>query len=167
MRSQISIWEREVGDETPGAKWNLAAVCYLAKRWSEEDEAAWSKLQEFRGEVAKAFEEARRSRGFGSSLEAQVSITRHAELTKILARPGIDLAEVLIVSRATTGFEETVDASWTQSKVFAGAFFQISRATRAKCPRCWRFDAVTPEGAAEGETLCGRCASVVARTGNL
>jgi len=166
----------EIHDHLPGDSASRAPSAALEEfysppdpGWSAAEETSWNRLLEFRAEVSKSFEEARRARGFGSSLEAQVAITRHAELSRF-ASLGVDLAEVLIVSTVAADYEETVDGSWTASKIYEGTFFRIDPADRRKCPRCWRFVAEpvsAPETASpDAESPCDRCRNVLETLGS-
>jgi isoleucyl-tRNA synthetase len=100
--------------------------------WREEALAArWTELRALRGQVNEAIEPYRRDKVIRSSLEAEVTVPSRADA---------DLEELFIVA-----------------KVSPGDNIAVTRTTKLKCGRCWRY---LPEVPSDG-ALCGRCSEVV------
>jgi isoleucyl-tRNA synthetase len=107
-------------------------------RWTDAALAGrWEKLLALRESAQKKLEEARAAKLIGKSTEAKLTLPGSAA-----DFPGVDLHELLMVSELA----------------FGGAEVAVSRASGAKCPRCWRWQADIGSVPAQPE-LCGRCAS--------
>lgn len=127
--------------------------------WDEELERRWERLLSVRRVAARAIEQARNEKMFGSSQEAAVHLyVKDAGLYDALQPFAPDLAELFIVSKVhLAGPEATV----TQDGVHVAdkdVEVVVTHTDDEKCPRCWRF--VKPQGTAE-EELCARCAEVM------
>ncbi|HAZ08360.1 MAG TPA: hypothetical protein DCZ01_07550 [Elusimicrobia bacterium] len=113
-------------------------------RWTDAAMAGrWDAVAGARSIVQKALEEARAAKVIGSSLQARVVLKGPARALAPLER--LDLPEFLIVSEVsmeTTGDALAVD---------------VSRASGAKCPRCWRWRPDIGSQPSQPE-LCARCA---------
>ena len=134
------------------------------------DEAAmarWDRLIALRGDVNAVIETARAAKRIGKPLEAAVTLhAGSAEAAKAVEDfAGMDLAELFIVSKCLVapdkGEGETAAAG--ESAQIPGLNISVVEAPGVKCPRCWKHST-----AADPETeLCPRCASVVAKLGNI
>ena len=112
----------------------------------EELLASYEVVMAARDAVMKAIEEARNDGLFTKSQEAAATIMGNTELVEALAKHGErTLAEVFIVSDVE--LEESDDAD--------GFVASVSAAPGEKCPRCWNYRELGPDG------LCERCHDVV------
>jgi isoleucyl-tRNA synthetase len=113
--------------------------------------------------VQAGLEQARKAKITGSSLQSSVAIsTEDQTLRNILGRYSDELADMFVVSSLV------IDGESPQGEAWAGAFkqqFSVGDATgkvyvtspaKAKCPRCWRYQAE------QEDQLCKRCEDVVA-----
>ena len=127
--------------------------------WDEELEQRWERLLTVRRGAARAIEQARNDKMFGSSQEADVHIfVKDAGLYEALQPFAPDLAELFIVSKVSLhGTEAHVprDGVHVADKDIEVV---VLRTEDEKCPRCWRF--VKPKGSGE-DALCDRCAGVM------
>jgi isoleucyl-tRNA synthetase len=115
--------------------WDLPAA---PANWTDPALAQrWEKVMALRAAVQKKLEEARGAKVIGSSLQAKVRLGGDAK-----AFSGVDMSEVLIVSKVEWGGTDGVE---------------VSAAPGAKCPRCWRWQDDLGSVAAQPE-LCARCA---------
>ena len=127
----------------------------------------WEKLIALRNEVNGVIESARAQKRIGKPLEAAVTLhagTQDAKET-VEQLSDMDLAELFIVSecliREDQGEGETA-ASGASAQV-PGLGISVVEAPGVKCPRCWKHAAD-----ADPETgLCPRCASVLAKRGDI
>ena len=114
-----------------------------------DDEAAliarWTRIREIRGIVQKELEKLRAAGQIGSSLQAVVALTVHANDMPLLQSLGDDLRFVLITSQAT---------------VQAGSELAVSArpSSDTKCDRCWHYRADVGSDTAHPQ-ICGRCVS--------
>ena len=97
---------------------------------------SWDLLRRLRETVSQEIEPLRREKVIGSSLEADVTISRPSGEVR-----EADLAELFIVASVKFGNDA-----------------QVTRTTHHKCGRCWRH---LPDVSEDG-ALCGRCAEVLA-----
>lgn len=112
----------------------------------EELLASYEVVMAARDAVMKAIEEARNDGMFTKSQEAAATIMGNTQLIEALAAHGLDtLAEAFIVSAVE--LEESDDAD--------GFVASVSPAPGEKCPRCWNYRELGPDG------LCERCHDVV------
>ena len=110
----------------------------------------WERLLRMRTTVNAALELLRKDKTIGTSLEAQVRITASGEDYALLQRYEKQLPMLFIVS--TVVLERGAIAA--DSKAELGV--AVSRATGAKCERCWRYvSAMSTDPAQAG--ICGRC----------
>lgn len=127
--------------------------------WDEELDRRWEQLLAVRRVTARALEQARNEKMFGSSQEADVHLYAQDEAVYGQLAPFMaDLAELLIVSRATLYRPGTPVEVEGVSVADRGVQVVVRRTDAGKCPRCWRF--VKPAGAPD-DALCDRCAQVV------
>jgi isoleucyl-tRNA synthetase len=121
-----------------------------AGRRDAELEARWERLLTVRRVASLELEKARQAGQIGKSLEAQVEIEPDNGATYgLLKALGPTLEAVLIVSQVRVGQPTGSDLR-----------VKVSRATGAKCVRCWRWtEDVGTDAAHPG--LCGRCADVI------
>jgi isoleucyl-tRNA synthetase len=107
---------------------------------------AYEVVLEARDAATKALEDARNAGVIGKSQEARLVLGVPPKMRPALAgRGGTALAEILIVSAVI--LEDAVGESVTVT---------VGRAEGEKCPRCWNWRELGPDG------LCARCSAVVA-----
>lgn len=120
----------------------------------------WSALMDFRNEVMKPLETARKDKKIGNSLDAKVTLYLGAGLEDIKAALGdMDMApeDFFIVSQLVLGDIANAPADAEKSDTYENLAIKIDQATGHKCARCWKYsDTVGDDG------LCERCASVLA-----
>lgn len=128
-------------------------------QWDDELEARWEKMLALRRVAARALEQARNDKMFGSSQEAAVHLyAKDAQVYEALSPFADDLAELLIVSKVVL-HEPGADVKAAGVSVEdSGVQVVVAHTDDEKCPRCWRF--VKPPGAGE-DSLCDRCADVL------
>jgi isoleucyl-tRNA synthetase len=105
--------------------------------------ARWAQVRDVRKHVSIAVEPLRRDKIFGSSLEAEVSMTL-TDAAKLQAVGTVEMSEVCL----TASFK-------ADSGPIEGCL--VTKTTHHKCGRCWRH---LPEVTEDG-TLCNRCEDVV------
>ena len=120
----------------------------------------WSALMDFRNEVMKPLETARKDKKIGNSLDAKVTLYLGAGLEDIKAALGdMDMApeDFFIVSQLVLDDIANAPADAEKSDTYENLAIKIDQATGHKCARCWKYsDTVGDDG------LCERCASVLA-----
>ena len=120
----------------------------------------WSALMDFRNEVMKPLETARKDKKIGNSLDAKVTLYLGAGLDDIKATLGdMDMApeDFFIVSQLVLDDIANAPADAEKSDTYENLAIKIDQATGHKCARCWKYsDTVGDDG------LCERCASVLA-----
>ncbi len=111
--------------------------------------AKWQKLLEYRDEVSKVLEEARRDKTVGHSLDAALMITADTEAYSLLSSIKDDLAKLFIVSQVNL----------TEDSATTGIAVAVAPAKGEKCSRCWMYSESVGVNHPE---LCDRCAGVLA-----
>jgi isoleucyl-tRNA synthetase len=114
----------------------------------------WERLQETRKVVNKALEEARKEKGVGQSLAAQVTLTCDGDTLPFLESFGPGLKDIFIVSAV-----ELLAGNLPEGAE-EGVAVEVSGAPGRKCERCW----VYAEGVGEDALFpgaCPRCAGVL------
>lgn len=123
----------------------------VPKEWKNKSLVTkWEDISLVRGLVFSKLEELRAQKFIGSSLEAEVNVSVSSEAYKSF--DGIDLEEVLIVSKASLSIDENL------SKGMCGASGYKKIEDANKCERCWK---VLPEVTEESGDLCNRCVEAV------
>ena len=164
------IWQampHREGDDPRNVVLNQMNRPIAAYALDEAAMARWDRLIALRGDVNAVIETARAAKRIGKPLEAAVTLhAGSAEAAKAVEDfAGMDLAELFIVSKCLVapdkGEGETAAAG--ESAQIPGLNISVVEAPGVKCPRCWKHST-----AADPETeLCPRCASVVAKLGNI
>jgi isoleucyl-tRNA synthetase len=121
-------------------------------------------IQAAREAVQAGLEQARKAKVTGSSLQASVMITTEDQnLRQSLGRYGDELADMFVVSSLEIEGQKPAGEAWSQAfeQDFAvgdakGKVY-VAAPTKAKCPRCWRYQAE------QEDHLCTRCEDVVAQ----
>lgn len=120
----------------------------------------WSALMDFRNEVMKPLETARKDKKIGNSLDAKVTLYLGAGLDDIKAALGdMDMApeDFFIVSQLVLDDVANAPVDAEKSDTYENLAIKIDQATGHKCARCWKYsDTVGDDG------LCERCTSVLA-----
>ena len=125
----------------------------------EELFADWQRLQQVRGEITKALEQARREKVIGHPLEAAVRLAiEDDELRDFLADKWPILTEISIVSQLEQSDGELVGAM--ASEEMAGLHILVQPAAGEKCERCWTRSESVGQSAAH-PTICSRCLAVL------
>jgi len=115
----------------------------------------WKTLISLRGEIARAIENARKSKIVGHSLDARIKLYAPDKLRRFLAQRREDLKTLNIVSQVDVLEEDSLEAPY-ESAEFEGLKIGVSKAVGAKCHRCWIYSETV--GADAGHpTLCSRC----------
>ena len=118
---------------------------FTAYALPQEEMARWEKIIQVRDVVNGALETARAEKKIGKSLEAKIVLTVPAEDAFLAEMDQADLADLLIVSQVEVTVGQAIQAT-------------VENAAGDKCQRCWK---VLPT--VNGEGLCPRCASVIAK----
>lgn len=139
------------------SKWPEEHREYLDSKLEEK----WTQILALRGEITKALEEARRSKTIGHSLDADVTIYAAGDAYEALKAVKDELATILIVSRVSLieGLDSANEADFSSTEF--GLKVAVKTATGEKCERCWMYSDTVGKNA-EHQTLCKRCASVLA-----
>jgi isoleucyl-tRNA synthetase len=166
MAPILSFTAEEVWRSIPGdgkaESVHLARFPELPEAWLDARlEQEWERLLEVRREVAKALEQARRTGGIGSALEARVVIVEAPEdLPALLEEKASLLATLFIVSQATLGAAVEEPLVRYESQEIPGLVVEVARARGTKCERCWIWSERCGKDP-DHPTLCERCAPVV------
>jgi isoleucyl-tRNA synthetase len=124
-----------------------------------ELEAKWEQIFRVREVVAKALEEARRSKIIGHSLGARVHLSLSSEWMKDLQSTP-DLDKIFIVSGVSLNAGEPSESGYLELEDVPGVWVKVEQAEGNKCERCWVFSPTV--GADETHhTLCKRCLEVI------
>lgn len=126
------------------------------ERPSDADELReqWRVVRELRDAANTVLEAARTAGDIGKSQEAQICVTAGASAYETLRSVGeAALAEALIVSAVTLVPDPA--AGTAEALAADGLTVAWSPAEGEKCPRCWNWRALGPDG------LCERCSAVV------
>jgi isoleucyl-tRNA synthetase len=143
----------EVWPHVPGSRASVHEAAFPAREAADEGVLSrWAALLEVREVVMKALEEARAEKRIASGLEARVRLRAEAAGLAALrsfdaqgtAFPG-NLPNLFIVSQVSLE-EGALEA-------------EVTRASGAKCERCWTYSEAVGRLAHPG--VCERCASVV------
>jgi isoleucyl-tRNA synthetase len=115
----------------------------------------WKRLLSIREKVTAAIEIERQAKRIGQALEAVVTIRASGEPLLFLRRYAGEIGSLFIVSKVVLEEGSSAEPEIT-----------VSRAPGVKCARCWH----TLEDVGrdpENPTLCGRCAPIVRRLGEI
>jgi isoleucyl-tRNA synthetase len=127
--------------------------------------AEWAEVLAFRDEALKALEKGRSAGLIGDPLEAAVRVHVTGALRVVLERRLESLPEVLVVSSVALAPEgEREPEGAHHCEALPGAWIAVTRASGAKCPRCWRYRD-DHAGVPNAPDLCGRCTEVVTGLG--
>jgi isoleucyl-tRNA synthetase len=111
----------------------------------------WERLKRVRDIVNVGLEEKRQDKTIGTSLGAHVIVRAAGETGALLEQYRQELPMLFIVSSVDL---RTAEAGGDVN-------IEITRASGAKCPRCWRVvDGISQDAGTEG--LCERCVGAVA-----
>jgi isoleucyl-tRNA synthetase len=126
-----------------------------------ELEAKWERIFKVREVVAKALEEARRSKIIGHSLGASVQLVVSSDWINDL-RSVPDLDKIFIVSAVSLESGEPEDDGYLQLEEVPGIWVKVLQAEGSKCERCWVYDTTVGEDEMH-QTLCKRCLDVISQ----
>jgi len=115
----------------------------------------WNGLIAVKGEVAKAIEAGRQNKIVGHSLDAAVVVAAPENLRPLLETHVEDLRALLIISDLSVVDADSIAEPYRSAEI-PGLLVGVSRATGAKCNRCWNYSATVGENA-EHPTICARC----------
>ncbi|MBI2882182.1 MAG: isoleucine--tRNA ligase [Candidatus Tectomicrobia bacterium] len=119
----------------------------------------WGQLLEVRDDVLKQLEEARKSQGLGSALNARVTIRTAGAAYNFFKTYEAALPALFIVSaaRILPNSEPALAPSNSEGEPWA---VQVEKAEGEKCERCWMVLPTVGEDS-HHPTLCHRCASIL------
>jgi isoleucyl-tRNA synthetase len=139
-------------------EWPAEHSEYLDSKLEEK----WTKILSLRGEITKALEDARRAKTIGHSLDADITVYAEGDAYQALQAVEKDLATILIVSKATLveGLPLVSEVAFASTDYDLKVTVKI--ATGEKCERCWMHSDTVGQYR-EHQTLCQRCASVLAK----
>ena len=123
----------------------------------------WSTLMDFRNEVMKPLETARKEKKIGNSLDAKVTIYLGEGLDKVRAAlAGMDMApeDFFIVSQLVIDDFDNAPADAHKSETNENLAVKIDAATGHKCARCWKYSDTVGADPAHPD-ICERCAKVL------
>ena len=126
-----------------------------------ELEAKWERIFKVREVVAKALEEARRSKIIGHSLGASVHLVANSQWLEDL-RSVPDLDKIFIVSGVSLEPGEPQENGYVSLEEVPGIWVKVQQANGSKCERCWVYSPTVGEDEIH-PTLCGRCLDVITR----
>ena len=112
----------------------------------------WERIWEIRAVVTKALEEARKEKGIGLSLDAQVQLFLPEKAYALLQSYEKELKSIFIVSSVTL----TPDPAGKEVRA------EVTRAAGGKCERCWNYDTSVGQQP-EHPLLCKRCTDAIQR----
>jgi isoleucyl-tRNA synthetase len=112
----------------------------------------WERIWEIRAVVTKALEEARKEKGIGLSLDAQVQLFLPEKAYALLQSYEKELKSIFIVSSVTL----TPDPAGKEVRA------EVTRAAGGKCERCWNYDTSVGQQP-EHPFLCKRCTDAIQR----
>ncbi|MGX7203898.1 isoleucine--tRNA ligase [Enterococcus pingfangensis] len=118
----------------------------------------WKAFMEFRDEVLKALEEARKEKVIGKSLEAKVTIYPNEQVAALLTALDADLAQLLIVS--PDSFSVSKEAAPENALVFDDVAILVEKAEGEVCDRCRQVRTTVGEDE-KLPHLCASCAQIV------
>ncbi|MBM7710583.1 isoleucine--tRNA ligase [Enterococcus xiangfangensis] len=118
----------------------------------------WKAFMEFRDEVLKALEEARKEKVIGKSLEAKVTIYPNEQVAALLTALDADLAQLLIVS--PDSFSISKEAAPENALVFDDVAILVEKAEGEVCDRCRQVRTTVGEDE-KLPHLCASCAQIV------
>ena len=130
--------------------------------WAHFTLESWKIIREWRNRVNKQLEDARKTGGIGSPLQAEVELYVSDDLStslsdfNLLQKLGDDLRLILITSSATVHRVESI----------AEQRIVVKPSAHTKCERCWHYRADVGSDA-QHPTLCGRCVSNLVGTGEV
>ena len=159
----LPFTSEEIWEALPGAKEQSVHVVRFDALDDLPDtdvpEEAWDRLMKLREEASRLLEDARKKKIIGSSLEGAIALTVSDALERdrrATGTVGPRLADLFIVSEATTAESVAAGRDWTPSATYPGLSLRFEKARGRRCDRCWK---VTPEAEADG--LCDRCREVL------
>ena len=126
-----------------------------------ELEAKWERIFKVREVVAKALEEARRSKIIGHSLGASVHLVANSQWLEDL-RSVPDLDKIFIVSGVSLEPGEPQENGYVSLEEVPGIWVKVQQANGSKCERCCVYSPTVGEDEIH-PTLCGRCLDVITR----
>ncbi|MDH4230008.1 MAG: isoleucine--tRNA ligase [Nitrospirota bacterium] len=166
MAPVLSFTAEEVWEHMPAA-WprqksvHLAEFPALDPAWRDDALAArWERLRKVRAEGTRELEGRRRDKIIGHSLEGALTLYADADLLKFLTPYREFLADLFITSAVALAPLSEAPAEAVAAQEVAGLRIGFTRATGAKCERCWIYREDVGAAAAH-PGVCGRCAAVV------
>jgi isoleucyl-tRNA synthetase len=153
------VWKYIPAEADRPASVHLAPFPEVRNDYVDESlNTRWEQIWEIRAVVTKALEEARKEKGIGLSLDAQVHLYLSDKRYAFLKPYENDLKAIFIVSSAILFREE--GAVVRQGEETAGVRVDVLRAEGKKCERCWNYD-VSVGQQPEHATICGRCVAAI------
>jgi isoleucyl-tRNA synthetase len=122
---------------------------------NEEVKETWRILISVKNEISKAIENARKNKIIGHSLDARVDLYAPEKLRTFLSGRIEDLKVLTIVSQVNL-LERNELKDVYESSEMEGLKIGVSKASGAKCRRCWMYSETVGLDA-EHATICDRC----------
>jgi isoleucyl-tRNA synthetase len=126
---------------------------------SAEEQKLWETLMALRAGVAKALEAKRQAKEIGHSLESRVEVFVSAQLADQMAKAGVNLQELCIVSQLSLHTSPAPQDA-VACEDLEGAWVHVAPAHGRKCARCWIFHEAVGQDAGSPDT-CPRCTAVL------
>ncbi len=124
----------------------------------------WKTLISIRGEISKAVENARKAKVIGHSLDAKIELYAPDKLRPFLMERREDLRVLNIVSQVEILETDRLKDAYA-SVEWEGLKIGVSKATGAKCSRCWVYSESVGADA-EHPAVCEKCLSNLPRGGS-
>lgn len=118
--------------------WNLSKTTKLMEKWNY--------FINFKNEVNKIIEQAKKDKIIKTALEATINISFKNNNNMLTTISEKELAQLLIVSEVIINYSDNITTDWT---------INIKTKVGIKCPRCWLIVTETKED------VCNRCYEVL------
>ncbi|MDO4281313.1 MAG: class I tRNA ligase family protein, partial [Peptococcaceae bacterium] len=123
----------------------------------------WQTLMNFRAEVTKPLETARKDKKIGNSLDAKVTLYLGDGLEDVkaaLANLDMPVEDFFIVSQLAVEDAANVPDDAVKSDAIDNLYIKIEQASGEKCARCWKYSETVGQDPAHPD-VCERCAHVL------
>ena len=151
------IWRHmPTGEEPKAESIHLCDFPFPDPAWVDPDlESRWEKLFQFRQEVSRALEIARKEKSIGHSLDAWVRAAAPDSWVSFLQEFSYSLRNLFIVSEVT--IESSLEKEATlESQEIPGLKIRVDKAQGEKCNRCWVYFRDVGSDPSH-PTICQRC----------
>jgi isoleucyl-tRNA synthetase len=164
----LSFTAEEIWQSLPGKRSGsvFLETWHATPESTSESPVDWTLVLEVRQAVSKQLEELRAKGQIGAPLDAAVSVYCEGRVAEALNALGDELRFVLITSAAEVGplDDKPQDAVFGGELSAGSLWLGVGPAGAEKCGRCWHRRSDVGANV-EHPTLCGRCVSNVAGSG--